>query len=119
MVESSEKIDTNTTPVEATKKDDPSLFDRHVYITIRNKNYGNRLQPKMKRQKIDGRWQQVPVTEENGKPVLEPINIDLPGTIADEVQFNRVLNNFEFGEDNTTKIVCQEASYDDLKAALD
>lgn len=56
--------------------------------------------------------------DENKKPVLKPINIDLPCTIKDEKEFNELVNNFEFKEEDTTRITLTETTCDEINDAM-
>eukprot|EP00352_Strombidinopsis_acuminata_P008845 CAMPEP_0176371774 /NCGR_PEP_ID=MMETSP0126-20121128/24938_1 /TAXON_ID=141414 ORGANISM="Strombidinopsis acuminatum, Strain SPMC142" /NCGR_SAMPLE_ID=MMETSP0126 /ASSEMBLY_ACC=CAM_ASM_000229 /LENGTH=130 /DNA_ID=CAMNT_0017731375 /DNA_START=162 /DNA_END=550 /DNA_ORIENTATION=+ len=69
---------------------------------------------------LNGKIVSKPALNENNTPKLVPLNNDLPGTVKDRKDFNRIIDNFEtgFGTENTKRVELIDTTYDKIKLAL-
>jgi len=96
------------------------MFDRHIIITVWNKDYSNRTKQAFDTvNKENGKRELVPRVDDKGKLVFEQVDIDLNETLNDVNNFNSaVLNNIKFKKEHTTEFPLKETTFDELKNTM-
>ena len=78
-------------------------IDKYISISIRCQDYSNRKEVVTKRVKnSDGSVIYEPEYDEQNNLKLKQVWIDLPGTLKDEENFKKILDNFQVPEDDWT-----------------